>query len=755
MSTRGDEGAAPTRRDEAAAPTRRDDIAAHPGATRVDSETPGATRRDAAAPAPRRSLFNLPSAFDGRYRIVEPLPTAGAEAELLLVESIQDGQRGVAKLYRPGIEPKTQVLERISRAAEKYVVRLIEHGQSDGIWYELLEYCRFGSLRRFLHGRAIPQTWVERFLIELFEAVDYLHSAGIIHRDLKPENVLIRATEPLDLVLTDFGIASLSDGSQHFTTASRTVKYGAPEAASGVIGPSADYWSLGMIMIEALTGHHPFEGLSEPVINQRLATRPVDVSAVIDDRWRMLCRGLLHRNPEERWDAGTIRRWLKRDPGLAIAPDEAPAAPIATPYVIEDETCATLHELGIALAKHWQVGVKDLARGLVAGWVRDQLKDFKLSRFLVDLADETSLTPDARLLRLVLKLAPGLPPVWCGEPLTDAHLAGKATRAVSGDAAAGKWIEQLFDQQVLKTYASAGATRLDEILRDCEQREAQARGHLECLLAEEQELEKARTQARRQSDGPADMDDLMFSRELVPVAQVLLYPDLLLLCLLPEHAEALRSQILARSAEFAAGCPWYGSLGDVADLDSAQLLAMKAAARRAEAWVRHDKEQRARAQQIEGRRVAEFRTRLDELLQEMRNLEDASFSGEDDAGRLTLGENIASFRELDAEIDVQSTATEEGKRLREDMARTRFVVNGLQRQLAHMRGWLFNVGTIGGVPFVVTALIGYVSETGWLAWLGAISLLGAFGWYGWWRWCAVAELHKLIRLLPRHAGTGQ
>ena len=104
--TRRDEGAAPTRRDGESAPARRDGLPAEaPGATRLDAGAPGATRRDGAPQGARRSLFNLPSVFDGRYRIVEPLPTAGAEAELLIVESINDRHRGVVKLYRPGIEP--------------------------------------------------------------------------------------------------------------------------------------------------------------------------------------------------------------------------------------------------------------------------------------------------------------------------------------------------------------------------------------------------------------------------------------------------------------------------------------------------------------------------------------------------------------------------------------------------------------------------------------------------------------------------
>ncbi len=122
----------------ALAPTVRDEVAI----TRLDGPAP--TVRDD-APLPR-TLMQLPSALAGRYRIVQPLPTAGGEADLLLVDA-SDGQRYVAKIYRYGIQVKREVLDRLQQAGSEAVARLIEHGQSDGHCYEVLEYLPEGSLR--------------------------------------------------------------------------------------------------------------------------------------------------------------------------------------------------------------------------------------------------------------------------------------------------------------------------------------------------------------------------------------------------------------------------------------------------------------------------------------------------------------------------------------------------------------------------------------------------------------------------------
>src|SRR6185312_8053033 len=257
--------------------TVRDDQHAGNGTVR---DIPSAIDRDnqvGDADGTHHSLLRLPQALASRFQIVEPIPTGGGEADLLVVEN-REHEKYVAKLYRTNIRPKSDVLEAVSKGSPEHVIKLFEHGQSEGIWYELLEYAQLGSLRSLLQGSPVSDILAREIIAELAMAIAHLHKIGIIHRDLKPENILIRTREPLDLILTDFGIASIAAGSVHYTSSSRTIRYGAPESASGVINASVDYWALGMILMEALAGRHPFDGLSEPVINNRLATRPVDVA---------------------------------------------------------------------------------------------------------------------------------------------------------------------------------------------------------------------------------------------------------------------------------------------------------------------------------------------------------------------------------------------------------------------------------------------------------------------------------------------
>lgn len=126
-------------------------------------------------------------------------------------------------------------------------MRLFDHGRSDGRWYELLEYVEHGSLEELIHqeGPKLSERRIREILVEMATAIDHLHRHEVVHRDIKPSNVLVRTLQPLDLVLADFGIASvLGQESRRFTTGNRTIAYAAPETAAGEISQAADWWSL-------------------------------------------------------------------------------------------------------------------------------------------------------------------------------------------------------------------------------------------------------------------------------------------------------------------------------------------------------------------------------------------------------------------------------------------------------------------------------------------------------------------------------
>jgi serine/threonine protein kinase len=413
------------------------------------------------------TLISLPAALRERYRIERPLPATGAEAELLIVRaSSGNGPELVAKIYRHGIHPNREVQERIAAIDPAHRVEVLEKGVSDGFAYELMEYCRAGSLRDLLRSDGpLSGGRLREVIGELAAAVDSVHQAGLIHRDLKPENMLVRSLAPLDLVLTDFGIASLQNATLRFTSAARTLAYGAPETLSGVIDGKADWWSLGMTLLEAALGSHPFTGLSDAVILHWLLTRSIDLNAISDPTLKILLRGLLLRDPKARWGHAEIRRWLAGDQTLPAPVEEQQALPAGRAYQIGDDFCQTPEQLGIALARHWQKALSDLDNGLLMNWFRKDLNDQNRVRLLIDLNFESQLPPDLRLLRLIIDLAPGLPPVWRGQRIGLRDILLAADRALKNDAEAIALLDQLYEQRVLEAYATVGNSEAADIVR--------------------------------------------------------------------------------------------------------------------------------------------------------------------------------------------------------------------------------------------------------------------------------------------------
>ena len=110
------------------------------------------------------TFYRLPTALVDKFRIAEVLPAGGAEAEIMVLEGLGSGVKVIAKLYRPGLLPKSEVLDRVSRVAFPHVVRLIAHGESEGIGYEVMEYCPQSSLRDLMREGELPRDRLRRIV---------------------------------------------------------------------------------------------------------------------------------------------------------------------------------------------------------------------------------------------------------------------------------------------------------------------------------------------------------------------------------------------------------------------------------------------------------------------------------------------------------------------------------------------------------------------------------------------------------------
>ncbi|WP_019629506.1 serine/threonine-protein kinase [Actinomadura atramentaria] len=408
-----------------------------PDATRRDDRVPpprgpAATRRDGGAAA-GGALLRLPEPLAARFRLVGELPVQGAESDLLLVADESGAQR-VVKLFRRGYNADREVWAKLPRLASPHVLRVLETGTAEGRDYEVADYAPGGNLRTLMTGPLDPPTIAEA-VAQLAGGLAALHGAGIVHRDLKPENVLVENADPVRLVIADFGLSRVLEQSVMFASSSRTLVYAAPESLSGQVSPARDWWSLGMIVRELATGRPPFAGLSETAVVDQLATRAVPADDVADPRLRLLCRGLLARDPRGRWGADEVRAWLAGGSPPVAAEPAATAVPPGRGVPFAGRRHDDRRELARVLAERWDEAAPHFfGRGeageawrALRGWLTELPDDGHIA--LIDRYLTADLSPDVKLLHLVQWLDPDLPPYFLGRRLTSADLPGLAALA--------------------------------------------------------------------------------------------------------------------------------------------------------------------------------------------------------------------------------------------------------------------------------------------------------------------------------------
>lgn len=205
--------------------------------------------------------------FDGRYEILS-IVGRGARSVVYHARLVSQPHMEVAiKVLSSGLanakgteELKREAMAMIS-ARHKYVIRLDDFHSTDAYSYLSMEYASQGDLRKLRSSKGeISIQQAERFLIQIAEALDFIHSVGMLHRDVKPDNILI--LNDRNARLGDFGVAVLPGEESSLEQLKRgvgTMDYMAPEVLKGSGYTSrSDLYALGVTFYEILSGKHPF-----------------------------------------------------------------------------------------------------------------------------------------------------------------------------------------------------------------------------------------------------------------------------------------------------------------------------------------------------------------------------------------------------------------------------------------------------------------------------------------------------------------
>jgi serine/threonine-protein kinase len=286
---------------------------------------------------------------DDRYELRALAGSGGMADVFLAYDRVLD--RDVAlKLLKDRYADDEDFVERFRREAKSaaalsspFIVPVFDRGETeDGTYYIAMEYLPGGTLKdRIARAGRLPPREAVEVAVQVAEALQAAHERGVVHRDVKPGNVLV--TESGHAKVADFGIARAAEA----TTISEpgdilgSAKYMSLEqAAGGLVGPTSDLYSLGVVLYEMLTGSVPFAVATPADVPAEhakgLPRRPREANPEVPEVLDALVMRLLAASPKDRYgssadlleELGRVRNGL---PPAAPSLNEATTAALGSP----------------------------------------------------------------------------------------------------------------------------------------------------------------------------------------------------------------------------------------------------------------------------------------------------------------------------------------------------------------------------------------------------------------------------------------
>jgi eukaryotic-like serine/threonine-protein kinase len=192
------------------------------------------------------------------------------------------------------------------------LVSVLDAGVDGDDPYLVLDLVEGASLAAFCRGRAVPPHRVARLGADLASVLAYVHAHGIVHRDVKPSNILVGRDGTVRLA--DFGIARLladPTGPGVGGATIGTAAYIAPEQVRGEpVTPASDVYSLGLVLLEALTGRRAYTGGPVEAALARLHAAPL-IPTSLPTGWPALLSRMTDADPAGRPSAAEVEPALR------------------------------------------------------------------------------------------------------------------------------------------------------------------------------------------------------------------------------------------------------------------------------------------------------------------------------------------------------------------------------------------------------------------------------------------------------------
>ncbi len=257
---------------------------------------------------------------DERFPLLEPLGESEQSAVFLTELPGTESRKAAIKLIpAQGADAEMRLAhwERVRRLSHPHLIQLFQSGRCEingtPLVYIVMTYAE-ENLSQVLPLRPLAAGEIREMLSALIDVVSYIHEEELVHGHIKPSNIMA-VDDQLKLSSDDIERPGEID-----TSALKLNAYDAPEIATGMVGPAADVWSLGVALVIALTQHAPVWDKND--------SGDLLLPGSVAEPFRSIVRECLRRDSRERCTLAQITQRL-----------EQPAAPLK----VADRSAAMRH----------------------------------------------------------------------------------------------------------------------------------------------------------------------------------------------------------------------------------------------------------------------------------------------------------------------------------------------------------------------------------------------------------------------------
>ena len=332
-----------------------------------------------------------------RYVLKSVINPDNGEAATFMCD--YDGWICAAKIYYDDKMPQKEVLDKQRKISSSHIIKKMDQTIYNNHLCQIMPNFEKNIMSKPVNDKII----LEMIIPGILDALKAIHDLGIIHGHVKPTNIFYNPMGD-DVLLGDFGvdISHIGDCGKEIA-----MNYLPPEVANDIYDSKADFYSLGVSLVQLITGKNPFDGMNKRNMLKTASTIQFSLPPMVSPALKTIIEGLTVKDYETRWGAEELEKALAGEEVEVV--DNFVYIPPENFFIFKDEKYTDLKSLVYAFSDNWTEALEAIKTPEFLEFV--EIGDEGIFETVKEILNEE---PDNALYRLLYFVCPELPFCWKG-----------------------------------------------------------------------------------------------------------------------------------------------------------------------------------------------------------------------------------------------------------------------------------------------------------------------------------------------------